>query len=507
MTRRLMVLSVCALLVTVAGCAADDPAPTLRTDSGLISGALGDDGVRVYRGIPFAAPPVGDLRWRPPQPVQAWEGVRRCTEFGPACPQPASMIGDTPKLQDEDCLYLNVSTAAADEPLPVMVWIHGGGCTTGAGSQAVYDGARFARRGVVLVTINYRLGPLGYLAHPLLSAESVRGVSGNYGLLDQIAALRWVQANIAAFGGDPDCVPESGGVHGPTRALTEDVGRFEAAESVGARIASDLGCDTAADPLAGMRAVSPQQLMDASNVAQGLFGKGIKFGAVVDGWALPRSPRAMWDAGEQYDVPFMTGSNADEGSVFMSQLPVRGLSGYRFLAGIFAGDHADELMRMFPATTDEEAISAVRKVVGVGVFITLARALVRDMEAKSSPGYLYHFTRVPPGRQLAGYGSFHGAEIPYVFGNPQSWCNGPEDSALSEVMGATWARFAATGDPNGGDLPPWPVYTTAASGHVKLGDTVAAGDAHMEFGDEVGVGVGLCREECDLFDRITAARK
>jgi para-nitrobenzyl esterase len=249
-----MVLSVCALLVTVTGCGADDPAPTVRIESGRISGALGDDGVRVYRGIPFAAPPVGDLRWRPPQPVEAWDGVRECIEFGPACPQPASMIGDTPALQDEDCLYLNVWTAAADEPLPVMVWIHGGGCTTGAGSQSVYDGARFARRGVVLVTINYRLGPLGYLAHPLLSAESGHGVSGNYGLLDQIATLQWVQRNIAQFGGDPDCVTifgesagaqsvcwlmvsplaeglfhraiaESGGVHGPTRALTEDVGR------------------------------------------------------------------------------------------------------------------------------------------------------------------------------------------------------------------------------------------------------------------------------------------
>lgn len=164
-------------------------------------------------------------------------------------------------------------------------------------------------------------------------------------------------------------------------------------------------------------------------------------------------------------------------------------------------------MRMFPATTDEEAVSAVRKVVGVGVFVTLARALARNMEAKSSPGYLYHFTRVPPGRQVASYGSFHSAEIPYVFGNPQPWCNGPEDLLLSEVMGATSARFAATGDPNGVGLPPWPIYTTAADQRVELGEGVVVGDAHMEFGDEVLVGSGLYREECDLFDRITAARK
>lgn len=296
---------------------------------------------------------------RPPQPVEAWDGARECTEFGPACQQPASTIGDTPKLQDEDCLYLNVWTAAADEPLPVMVWIHGGGCTTGTGSTPIYNGARFAKRVVVLVTINYRLGPLGYLAHPLLSAESDHGVSGNYGLLDQIAALQWVQRNIAAFGGDPDCVTifgesagaqsvcwlmvsplaeglfhraiaESGGVHGPTRALREEVGRFESMESVGERIAHDLGCDTALDPLAAMRAVTPERLLKTLDVAQGLLGKGVKLGAVVDGWALARSASAMWDAGEQYDVPFMTGSNADEGSIFMRQLPVTGLSGYRF---------------------------------------------------------------------------------------------------------------------------------------------------------------------------------
>jgi para-nitrobenzyl esterase len=242
-----------------------------------------------------------------------------------------------------------------------------------------------------------------------------------------------------------------------------------------------------------MRAVTPQELMDASDVAQGLFGKGVKFGAVVDGWVLPRSPGAMWDRGEQYDVPFMAGSNADEGSVFMRQLPVKGIAGYRFLAGIFAGGHADELMRMFPATTDEEAVSAVRKVVGVGVFVTLARALARDMERVSSPGYLYHFTRVPPGELVSGYGSFHSAEIPYVFGNPQAWSDEAEDLALAEVMGATWARFAATGDPNGAGLPTWPVYD-------------AASDAHMQFGDEVVVGAGLYSEECDLFDRITASR-
>lgn len=258
------------LLATAPAIGIEDP---VKTESGLVSGlAAGPSGeVRVYRGIPFAAPPVGPLRWKPPQPANSWDGVRECTRFGPWCPQPRPFVAfESGQIQSEDCLYLNVWTAArsAGDRLPVMFWIHGGGFTTGSGAMASYDGTALARQGVVVVTINYRLGPFGYLAHPLLSRESPQGVSGNYGHLDQIAALHWVRKNIAAFGGDPGCVTifgesagamsvcrlmvsplarglfhraiaQSGGAHGRNRHLREPRGLLAPMEAEGERIARD----------------------------------------------------------------------------------------------------------------------------------------------------------------------------------------------------------------------------------------------------------------------------
>jgi len=275
--------------------ALDDP---VRIDSGLVSGlAACDKGdVRVYKGIPFAAPPVGDFRWREPQPVKPWDRVRECKEYGPWCPQPRSMVGfESGNEFSEDCLYLNIWTPAksAKEKLPVMVWIHGGGCTTGSGATKTYDGTKLAQNRVVVVTINYRLGPFGYFAHPLLSKESPHGVSGNYGHLDQIAALRWVKLNIAAFGGDPGCVTifgesagsmsvcrlmvsplakglfhraiaQSGGAHGRNRHLKEKKGLLNSMESEGERLAAKLGCDKAPDVLQALRTKTSQELLEAS---------------------------------------------------------------------------------------------------------------------------------------------------------------------------------------------------------------------------------------------------
>ena len=499
----------------------------IRLDSGLVSGAAvgfaGD--VHVYKGIPFAAPPVGDLRWGPPQPVKPWEGTRACTEFGPWCPQPKPLMGREMGTQGEDCLYLNVWTPAKSpaDKLPVMVWIHGGGHTTGSGASSFYNGEALAREGVVLVTINYRLGPFGYFAHPLLSKESERKVSGNYGLLDQIAALQWVQRNIAAFGGNPGCVTifgesagavsvcrlmvsplskglfhraiaESGGAQGHNRGLRDTRDGLEPMEKVGERIAESLGCDKAADPLAALRAKTPQELLDASHPTQGLFGKGIRFGPIVDGWALPDDPAALFAAGRQHDVPFMAGSNADEGSVFTRQLPIQRVFGYKWMVRRRFGGHADAVLRLFPAERDEDASAAMSRLVGVSAFVAPARALVRAMERVASPGYLYHFTRVAPIERLKPLGAFHALEIGYVFGTLEGHAGFDEkDKALSQTMRKAWARFAATGDPNGEGLPQWPPYR-------------AETDPYMEFGDAVAPKAGLYKAACDLFDAIQSQR-
>jgi para-nitrobenzyl esterase len=508
--------------VRLAAAQATEPVPL---DAGRITGTV-EDGVRVFKGIPYAAPPVGDLRWKPPQTVEPWDGARACTAFGPACPQPdRARIAGAVWREDEDCLYLNVwaPTDVADK-LPVMVWIHGGGFTIGAGSVPIYDGAALARQGVVLVTINYRLGPLGFLAHPLLSQESEHGVSGNYGLLDMIAALRWVRANIAAFGGDPErvtlfgesagsvavcrlmvsplakglfhrAIAQSGGAHGRNRPLRQARRATEPMEHVGERLARILGCGEADDPLAALRAKSPKELLEAAKPAVGLFGRGIKFGPVVDGYVLPDAPDALFAAGKQHDVPFIAGSNADEGTMFLGQLTIRRPLGYRWLIRRRFGRHADEILALFPAETPADLRGAMNKLTTVSAFVAPARALVRAVEAKPAKAWLYHFTRVPPIGAARRLGAFHGLEIAYVFRNLRQGAGWAEwDKTLSERMSARWVQFARTGDPNAEGLADWPAYTTEA-------------DPHLEFGDAIEVNRGLYRQACDLFDRIWEEKK
>ena len=513
-------LAVTMLAVQSAAGALADP---IRIDSGQISGATsGTDGaVHFYKGIPFAAPPVGDLRWKPPQPVKPWEGVRACTEFGPWCPQPKQFLGRETGTQSEDCLYLNVWTPAkkAAEKLPVMVWVHGGGCTTGSGAAKFYDGEALARQGVVLVTINYRLGPFGFFAHPALSKESERGVSGNYGMLDQIEALRWVKRNIAAFGGNPECVTifgesagsasvsrlmvsppaaglfhrviaESGGVSGHNRHLKEQVGNLEPMEKVGEQIAAKLGCDKEANPLAALRAKSAEDVLAASDPAQGLFGKGVKFGWIVDGWLLPDDPSKLFEAGKLCKAPLMLGTNADEGTTFLKQLPVKGVMGYDLLVrNLFRGSAA-EMLRLFPAAADDEVPGALNRLTTATSFVWPARSMARSMEKAGGKAYLYHFTRVPPLYREKGVGAAHASEIPYVFDHSAALSGVEEkDRDLAKVMSASWVRFAKTGDPNGTGLPKWPAYA-------------AASDNYMQFGDTVEAKTGLYREACDLLDKL-----
>ena len=525
MQRLLLAASVALLaMLTTSACLAE----AVRTQSGLVEGvASGVAGVTVYRGIPYAAPPVGQLRWRPPQPVVPWEGIRLCGEFGPPCPQPKGRgiyQGDESPAS-EDCLYLNVWTPAKspDERLPVLVWIHGGGLTIGSGSIRHYHGHNLAARGAVVVTTNYRLGPFGFFAHPALSAESEQGVSGNYGLLDQLAALRWVQENIAAFGGDPRRVAifgESGGAQSviclmasPLSAglfrgaiaesgapgdglpvLRNDAGLVgfhagESAEEMGVRLAGKLGC-TGPDALAQLRARTADELLTGINPDVLPGGRGDKFNPVIDGHVLLKHPLAAFEAGEQQDVPLIIGSNGDDGNVFMDAVPIRSVAGYQLIVRRLFGAYADRVLEFFPADEGNFHQMATR-LVTVSAFVAPARRFARGVANADANAYVYHFTRVSPQMAARGMGAIHGIEIPYVFNADSIRFLGQADRDLSDTIGEAWVRFAATGDPAGDGLV-WPPYDGR--------------EQYIGFGDEVAVRSQLYSAECDLFDEIRTAR-
>ena len=500
----------------------------VTVEGGQLAGApspLGEE-VTVFRGVPFAAPPVGDLRWRPPQPAAAWDGVRDATEAAPACiqsPIPAEVqtfYNAGVDRMDEDCLYLNVWTAAEpDDRAPVMVWIHGGGLAIGNSADITYDGTRLAQRGVVLVTINYRLAALGYLAHPLLSAESEHGASGNYGTLDQVAALGWIQRNIAAFGGDPSRVlifGESAGSWSVNHMMATPLARglFHAAigesgggfgsmgraqskadiEGAGERFVEALLGDGVTPSLAAMRAAGADEILA---VAPEL----VLSAATVDGWVFPDTVHNIFAAGEQHDVPVIVGSNADEMSILGGAAGAETLEQYRESIRSEYGEHADALFETFPAATDEEAQQARMASGTDATFGWEMRTWARMMETVSSPAYLYFFSRIPPAPDAELYGAYHTAEIPYVFDNfgvsPHPYANRDytdTDRRLSDILASYWVNMAATGNPNSEGLPEWPAYDPEA-------------DAALHIGDTISVEQGIRKERLDFFDRFYAAQR
>ena len=473
----------CVLVLPLA--AVSDP---IRTDSGQIAGAAGHNaGIQVYKGIPYAAPPVGDLRWKEPQQVAAWKGVRPATEFSAECmqaPYPeGSMYYQAPQPTGEDCLTLNVWTAAksTSEKRPVMVWIHGGAFTRGSGDTPTYDGETLAGKGVVVVTINYRLGIFGFYAHPELSKESPHHVSGNYALLDQIAALQWVHKNIAAFGGDPGKVTifgESAGswavnllmatplskglIH---RVIGESGANFNRrltladAEKSGASFAERQGAKSLAD----LRAKSAEDLLKA----------GGQFGVNIDGWFLPRSVADIFALGQQNDVPLLAGYNQDEATSLTQPLS-GGAQAFLAQAKTRYGKMADDFLKVYPAGSDSEAAESYNQAFRDTTFGWEMRTWVRQQSTTGkSKAYLYFFTRNPPGPTAARYRAYHASEIAYVFGTlnpPRPWED--VDRALSDKMSSYWFNFAATGDPNGKGLPAWPAYTTADDPSLVLGDKI-----------------------------------
>jgi para-nitrobenzyl esterase len=484
----------------------EDP---VRVEQGLLSGVAGKSPeVRVYRGIPFAAPPVGDLRWKPPGPASHWKGVRAATQFGNPCWQtpypPAFSIYQTelPPM-NEDCLYLNVWTSAKSpaDNLPVMVWIHGGGLTRGAGSLPIYDGENLARRGLVVVTINYRLGVFGFFAHPELTAESPHHASGNYGLMDQIAALEWVKRNIAAFGGDPKRVTIFGESAGSwsvnalmasplakglfTRAIGESGGTMARmmtladAEKTGEKLASGLG--STQQGLKTLRATSAEALLKA--------GAADTVPLIVDGWVLPQQVHTIFAEAKQNDVPLIVGNNSDEGTTLAPQGASMNAALFTAQAKQRFGGLAGQFLAAYPAGSDQEAVASFYAAFRDDIFGWQMRtwAQMQTMTGHH-PVYRYYFSHWPPGPQSERLRAFHASEIPYVFGNftwPFPWND--QDRHLSDEMMTYWTNFAKTGDPNGRELLNWPVYNSAT-------------DNVLEFGERVSVQVNVNERGLDFFD-------
>ncbi len=475
----------------------------VHLDSGLISGVAGTNPeVRVFRGIPYAAPPTGKLRWRAPQPAVRWDGVRMADQFGAICMQPAfrgapgANAGRTPPKMSEDCLFLNVWTAAtsAGDKRPVMVWIHPGGYTTGSGSTPGFDGEVLAKKGVVLVTINYRLGAFGFFSHPELSKESDGRGSGNYALMDQAAALRWVQTNIAGFGGDPRRVTVFGDSAGSASIANligspQTKGLFQRAigES-GAWMGLSIGktrtlAEAEQDGLKMAAAVHAQTLDELRALpAEELLKAGRAGGPVIDGWFLPEDVGAVFAEGKQNDVPLLDGSNQDEGTFFLQPTTAE-----KFMerARMRFGDQADAFLKLYPASSDEEANASQ-----MGAFRDELAFVMRiwtraQTKTGRSKAFLYYFTHQPPPPAAAtsrggfGSGATHGAEAQYVFGNllpPRAWTG--LDRQVSDMLSSYWTNFAANGDPNGKGLANWPAYDDKKSAApMVLGDQAHVGPA------------------------------
>lgn len=516
----------------------------VKTESGSVEGIPGRDrSVTVFRGIPYAAPPVGELRWRPPQPPEPWPGVRRADTFGPVAPQaPGPELAGLDLPMSEDCLYLNVWTGAGaddERPRPVLVWIHGGGFRVGTGAHLRYDGEALARKGVVVVTFNYRLGALGFLATPELSAESAHHASGNYGLLDQIAALEWVRRNIAGFGGDPDRITIAGQSAGAGsvnflamsplakdlfhRAVAQSHARhcrdpelrFLAssyrtpadAESAGARYAAERGART----LRRLRSLPWPRLVEGnasavdSEADTGGPAKPPLFRPVVDGWVIPDGYEQTYAQGLQNDVFYLAGNNLDEsGAVPESTFAIYRTAGRRtwrpgappvhvtreaFVNAAHEkfGAMAEEFLRLYPAHTDDEAgrahCAAVRDNARISTWLW-----ARDWTAHAGRSvHTYFWTHPSPVMGQDPPRASHGSEIDFVFGNlhPEHGSWSEEDRAVADTMSGYWANFVATGDPNGPDLPHWPAWSADTPSVMELGGGFApvplADPARLDF--------------------------
>ena len=460
--------------------------PMVETASGTVRGFTGE-GYVAFLGIPFAAPPVGDLRWAPTEPAAAWDGVRDASEFGAVCPQGSSFDWVEVQGTDEDCLSVNVWSPEDAEGAPVMVWIHGGGFMFGTSRLESYWGHELAKKGVVVVTFNYRVGPLGFLAHPEIG-------TGNWGLMDQQAALRWVQENVSGFGGDADNVTLFGESAGAVSVCTQLVmtgaeGLFHRAimesgvcgisdslaeaEALGAQLAAALDCDGADDVAACLRAVPADDVPNALPMAKALFfGGGVKWGPSVDGVLITGQPAVQMFMGQGVRVPSIIGSNKDEGTLFIKWAG-GGLdqAALEKLIANFAPGHIEEVLAAYPIEDYGSIDEAAAALLGDATFVCTARLAARVMATGGTPTWMYHFTREVDSPVFAGLGAFHTAEIPFVFGNGLTELDATlpaEDQPLVEEMQGYWTRFAAAGDPNGGEALEWPGFDMVTKSYMEL---------------------------------------
>ena len=514
--------------ILVAG---SGPMPTLaamsqpaHTEAGLVQGiAASDPTITVFKGIRYAAAPTGELRWRAPQPPQPWKGVLKADHFGSLCPQAQPPHMTLP--MSEDCLFLNIWSGAStpSERRPVFVWIYGGGFSGGTGSSPEFDGESLARKGLVVVTFNYRLGALGFLATPELSRESGHQASGNYGLLDDIALLQWVRRNIAAFGGDPARVTIGGQSAGAgsvgflsmsplarglfQRSIAESHARYprdpelrylsvswrplKTAESAGVKFAAERG----AHSLRELRAMPWERLIvDGAvfdpDVDTGSNAEPPLFRPVVDGWVIPLNYSQTYEQGTQNNVEFLAGNNLDETGAVPetafaslrspdaaeirpgSPHPNVTLQDYVSAARRKFGPMADEFLRIYPATTDDEAARANNDAVHDNSRVSTYLWGTEWTRHARLPVYTYFWTHRPPGPAHDRRGAYHGSEITYVFGNvPAS--GGPwtdADRGIANIMSSYWANYVATGNPNGVGLPTWPAYDPKSPTVMELGD-------------------------------------
>ena len=505
------------------------------TAAGELEGEYVDDAhdVLVFRGVPYAQPPVGDARWRPPAPPEGWNGVRPAREFGPVCWQRerelSSLYARVGFDANEDCLYVNVWAPAGDAAAshPVMVWFHGGGHNAGAGSARMFDGTALARKGAVLVTVNYRLAPFGFLAHPALTAESPHDSSGNYGLLDQIAALQWVRDNIAGFGGDAGnvtifgqsagswtvcyltasplakglfhkAIGQSGGCFKGERPYldrtTDEAGAEQSAHDAGLASAAELGVEgDGAEAAAALRALAPETVLAAT----------LGSGAIIDGWVLPRTPREIFAAGEHSNVPVIVGAMANERAALYNTGSEPSRDELAARVGSEYGPRADALLAAYEGDFADSPATADKQISGDRTFVWEMRTWARAVAGAGNVAWHYFFSHAPPvfrlyvpdqpDLQVAGgrraYGAYHSGELAYVFGNVglvgidwNDW-----DRELAEAISQYWVNFARTGDPNGEGLPAWPRYERAT-------------DQSIEFGSEIRAVSGVRKDKLDIFD-------
>lgn len=457
------------------------PHPVVRAPAGSVRGVL-EDGARKFRAIPYAKPPLGARRWRAPEPLPRWKGIREAQGRGAACIQPPMAQGPYNRGEidmSEDCLTLDVTAPENARDAPVMIWIHGGTLIWGSAQSAMYDGREFAKRGIILVSINYRLGVLGYLAHPELGRETPEGISGNYGLQDQIAALQWVRRNIGAFGGDPRNVtifgesagalsveyllasPRARGLFG--RAIAQSGYMFtmpelrdgrhgeQSAEAIGAALAGKLGAKSIAD----LRAMDARALSVASTMA-GFLPYG-----TIDGHLLKRQLVDTFDRGEQAPVPIIAGLNSGETRSLRQLLPPLPANEEAYAADIRTryGDLSEAYLRLYPAAHPEQArLDASRD----GIYAWAMERMVRAQARIGQPSYLYLFSHSYPSADAAGLAGFHASEVPFLFGNfaatPPNWPRIPDDAGQRQIADAMldyWTSFARTGRPIAQRAPEW----------------------------------------------------